>query len=105
LVNLHDRKENIGSPFEGCGVGVVRVGAPSPLSAPAGKRFPLPLVPLGTPGELVLSGHLVGVGYHQLEEATGKSFIFAEDGTRYYRTGDLGMSYHVRTNPILTFKF
>ncbi|KAH8830049.1 hypothetical protein DL96DRAFT_1706868 [Flagelloscypha sp. PMI_526] len=89
LVNLHDRKENIGSPFEGCGVGVVRVGAPSPSFAPAGKGFPLPLVPLGTPGELVLSGHLVGVGYHQLEEATGKSFIFAEDGTRYYRTGDL----------------
>uniref|UniRef100_D8PSX8 Carrier domain-containing protein n=1 Tax=Schizophyllum commune (strain H4-8 / FGSC 9210) TaxID=578458 RepID=D8PSX8_SCHCM len=80
-VGPNDRKENIGKAFPSCGAYVLD------------KK--LRTVPLGCPGELVLSGPLIARGefaiprYHNLPEATAKAFIHLPDGTRAYRTGDL----------------
>ncbi|KAF9257797.1 hypothetical protein L218DRAFT_85650 [Marasmius fiardii PR-910] len=75
-VSPHDRKENIGKPFESCHAYIVD------------PKNDLTLVPRGTPGELLVCGPLVGVGYIGLPEATKKVFIEYE-GKRGYRTGDL----------------
>lgn len=49
------------------------------------------VVPRGVPGELLVEGPLVGIGYHNNPEATHKSFIeWPRKGCRAYRTGDLG---------------
>ncbi|VDC07058.1 unnamed protein product [Peniophora sp. CBMAI 1063] len=74
-VGPSDRKENIGRPFPSCGARVLDKN--------------LDVVPVGCPGELVVSGPLVARGYHHLPEATAKAFMRLEDGTRAYRTGDL----------------
>ncbi|KAL1744045.1 hypothetical protein HDZ31DRAFT_64457 [Schizophyllum fasciatum] len=74
-VGPNDRKENIGKAFPSCGAYVLD------------KK--LRTVPLGCPGELVVSGPLIARGYHRLPEATAKAFITLPDGTRAYRTGDL----------------
>ncbi|KAF9077093.1 hypothetical protein BDP27DRAFT_1209530 [Rhodocollybia butyracea] len=75
-VGSNDRKENIGRPFPSCSAYVVDPE--------------LNVVPMGCPGELIISGPLVARGYHNLPEATAKAFIeFPEPGCRAYRTGDL----------------
>jgi ferricrocin synthase len=55
------------------------------------------LVPRGTPGELVVAGPLVGIGYHELPEVTRKVFLeWPEKGMRAYRTGDVGSYFDLR---------
>ncbi len=51
------------------------------------------LCPVGKYGDIYVSGVAVGQGYIGNEELTAKSFIkdpFLNDGTRMYKTGDLG---------------
>ncbi|HEY0844904.1 MAG TPA: amino acid adenylation domain-containing protein [Noviherbaspirillum sp.] len=45
--------------------------------------------PIGTPGELVVLGEGVALGYLGTEENAGSAFFTQTDGTRGYRTGDL----------------
>ncbi|KAL1693266.1 hypothetical protein GGG16DRAFT_123376 [Schizophyllum commune] len=71
-VGPNDRKENIGKAFPSCGAYVLD------------KK--LRTVPLGCPGELVLSGPLIARG--ELCHFPF-AFIHLPDGTRAYRTGDL----------------
>ncbi|KAF8341217.1 uncharacterized protein EI90DRAFT_1704265 [Cantharellus anzutake] len=81
-VHKNDRKENLGWPMKSCRTFVVH---PS-----SGSESPFMVVPRGVPGELVLAGPLVGVGYHNNKEATRKAFIeWPEKGAMAYRTGDL----------------
>lgn len=44
--------------------------------------------PAGIPGELLLAGSGLAIGYHDDAALTNEKFVFLE-GTRYYRTGDL----------------
>lgn len=46
-------------------------------------------VPDGTPGELLLGGPQVARGYVNDREKTASRFITDEEGTRFYRTGDI----------------
>lgn len=46
-------------------------------------------VPLGTPGELVIGGHGLAIGYVQRPEETSNRFIEI-GGERFYRSGDSG---------------
>jgi amino acid adenylation domain-containing protein len=66
---------------------------------PIGEPFPhmealivdenLVQVPLGTPGELLVSGLQVALGYWQDSEKTARSFVVPSGQTKtYYRTGD-----------------
>ncbi|KAJ8078433.1 Non-ribosomal peptide synthetase [Marasmius tenuissimus] len=80
-VSPTDRKENIGRPFESCHAYIVD------------PQNNLKLVPRGTPGELLVCGPLVGVGYIGLPEVTKKVFVEYE-GKRGYRTGDLVRMMH-----------
>ncbi|KAL0578432.1 Non-ribosomal peptide synthetase [Marasmius crinis-equi] len=75
-VSPTDRKENIGKPFESCHAYIVD------------PKNDLKMVPRGTPGELLVCGPLVGVGYIGLPQVTKKVFVEYE-GKRGYRTGDL----------------
>ncbi|KAJ3863422.1 acetyl-CoA synthetase-like protein, partial [Lentinula novae-zelandiae] len=75
-ITINDRKENIGRPFASCQAYVVDSA--------------MNIVPRGTPGELVVEGPLVGVGYHKLPDATNRAFLeWPRPGCRCYRTGDL----------------
>ncbi|KAJ3918621.1 hypothetical protein F5877DRAFT_78832 [Lentinula edodes] len=75
-ITINDRKENIGRPFASCQAYVVDSA--------------MNIVPRGTPGELVVEGPLVGVGYHKLPDATNRAFLeWPHPGCRCYRTGDL----------------
>lgn len=74
LVGPTDRKENIGKPFDSCHTYVLAPGTLDP-------------VPRGTPGELVVTGPLVGAGYLGLPDVTKKAFITFRE-KRAYRTGD-----------------
>lgn len=81
-ITINDRKENIGRPFASCQAYVVDSA--------------MNIVPRGTPGELVVEGPLVGVGYHKLPDATNRAFLeWPHPGCRCYRTGDLGTSYFI----------
>ncbi|KAL0212182.1 hypothetical protein RCL1_005808 [Eukaryota sp. TZLM3-RCL] len=42
-------------------------------------------------GEVYISGPAVCQGYWNQPEKTAEAFVTEEDGTRYYRTGDIGM--------------
>lgn len=64
----------IGRPIPGCGVRVIDRH---------GRR-----VPRGVPGELLITGVCVGVGYLNRPELTAEKFITVDCG-RAYRTGDL----------------
>jgi amino acid adenylation domain-containing protein len=52
------------------------------------------LCPIGVPGEILIAGDGVAMGYHGLPETTAERFLpdrFAgREGERVYRTGDLG---------------
>jgi len=45
---------------------------------------------IGEPGEIVLAGPTLARGYRNKPEETAKAFVTLADGTRAYRTGDLG---------------
>jgi amino acid adenylation domain-containing protein len=80
---------------------------PIPESIPAGRDEPYPIgrvcpplcarvvdsqgrfVPPGTIGELVIAGPGVMRGYFGQPELTEAAFLHGDDGTRWYRTGDL----------------
>lgn len=73
---VHERRDNIGLPFDSCAAYVVDAD--------------LNMLPRGTPGELVVEGALVGRGYLNLPEVTKKAFVeWPRKGCRAYRTGDL----------------
>jgi amino acid adenylation domain-containing protein len=46
--------------------------------------------PTGQTGEIVVSSRYLAMGYWNRPEETAKKFTFAADGTRLFRTGDLG---------------
>ncbi|KAJ3856653.1 hypothetical protein EV368DRAFT_78489 [Lentinula lateritia] len=70
-ITINDRKENIGRPFTSCQAYVVDSA--------------MNIVPRGTPGELVVEGPLVGVGYHKLPDATNRVFLeWPRPGCRCY---------------------
>ena len=75
-VTPEDTKENVGKVFPSCDSFVV--------------DKEMNIVPLGTPGELIVEGPLVARGYLNLDEVTKKSFInFPDSNSWAYRTGDL----------------
>lgn len=47
-------------------------------------------LPVGTEGEICVSGPVVAKGYYKNPEATASTFPIGADGVRYLRTGDLG---------------
>ena len=72
-----DVKENIGRPFPACRAYVVDEN--------------MNVVPRSVPGELIIEGQMVGVGYHNRPEQQAKAFLeWPHPGCRAYRTGDLG---------------
>lgn len=52
------------------------------------------IVMVGGVGELCLSGSLVGLGYLNRPDLTGKKFVELDNGDRIYRTGDLVRMLH-----------
>ncbi|TIA92369.1 hypothetical protein E3P99_00643 [Wallemia hederae] len=75
-VMAHDTKENVGKVFPSCDAFVVDKD--------------MNIVPVGTPGELVVEGALVARGYLNLDHLTAKSFIRFPDAHSWaYKTGDL----------------
>jgi malonyl-CoA/methylmalonyl-CoA synthetase len=67
------------------------VGVPTPgtrvyVARPDG----LDRVPDGDVGEILVSGPSVFSGYWQMPEASAAAFAFDAEGTRWYRSGDLG---------------
>ncbi|HZO94608.1 MAG TPA: AMP-binding protein [Candidatus Baltobacteraceae bacterium] len=67
---------SVGIPFPGTRVRVVPVGGTEPLLA-------------GEVGELLVNGPTVFAGYWNLPEATAQAFAVDDEGTRWYRSGDL----------------
>lgn len=41
-------------------------------------------------GEIVVGGEMISLGYFKLDEITKETFYVDEQGTRWYRTGDIG---------------
>ncbi|TIA69776.1 hypothetical protein E3P91_03426 [Wallemia ichthyophaga] len=75
-VMAHDTKENVGKVFPSCDAFVV--------------DRDMNIVPLGTPGELVVEGVLAARGYLNLDHLTAKSFVrYPTPQSWAYRTGDL----------------
>jgi amino acid adenylation domain-containing protein len=48
----------------------------------------------GTEGELLISGGTVMAGYWNLPERNAEAFVVDDDGTRWYRTGDIVIEGH-----------
>lgn len=73
--------------------GVVPIGRPIDNVVVALVDDALRPVPIGAPGELLLGGDCVGIGYVGNDEATERSFVAPAVPLfgcgRYYRTGDL----------------
>lgn len=65
---------SIGKPMKGCGMSIFDENRNE--------------CPVGTLGELCLSGNQLTMGYHKNEEKNKEAF-FEKDGVRWYRTGDL----------------
>lgn len=75
-VLAQDTKENVGKVFPSCDALVV--------------DKEMNIVPLGTPGELVVEGPLAARGYLNLDHLTAKSFVkFPNADSWAYKTGDL----------------
>lgn len=55
------------------------------------KEDPTRAAPAGEPGEIVASGPQVMAGYWGRAEADTHAFVTAEDGTKWLRTGDVGV--------------
>lgn len=62
----------------------------------------LPEVPIGEVGMLLVSGPGMMLGYHNNIVETNKIFIYDENGTKWYITGDLVRRYGIDNNE---FKF
>jgi non-ribosomal peptide synthetase component F len=78
--------------------GIVTSGKPITIGKPMANTYQYildknsALVPIGVPGELVIGGAGVSVGYINRPELTAERFIdnhFLNDGSKMYRTGDL----------------
>ena len=52
-------------------------------------------------GEIYLGGDSIASGYYKLPEETAASFIVDPDGTRWFRTGDIGEMAHNMTLKII----
>ncbi|KAJ1020728.1 hypothetical protein NDA16_004120 [Ustilago loliicola] len=55
------------------------------------------ILPFGAVGELVVGGPQVADCYYGQDDLTAEKFIYLEDGSRVYRTGDLGRFLHDET--------
>jgi amino acid adenylation domain-containing protein len=66
----------------------VSIGRPIPGARVEVVDRHLKAVPIGVPGEILIGGAGVTVGYLGQPEATAERFI-VRDGARYYRSGDL----------------
>ncbi|TKY86411.1 hypothetical protein EX895_004560 [Sporisorium graminicola] len=55
------------------------------------------VLPSGAIGELAVGGPQLADCYYGREELTAEKFVYMEDGTRVYRTGDLGRFLHDET--------
>jgi acyl-CoA synthetase (AMP-forming)/AMP-acid ligase II len=70
-------------------LGLVPIGEPFPHMEALILDENLVQVPLGTPGELLVSGPQVALGYWQDAEKTARSFVVPSGHVKtYYRTGD-----------------
>jgi malonyl-CoA/methylmalonyl-CoA synthetase len=67
---------SVGVPTPGT---LVRIAGPDGAAAPDGEV-----------GEVLVSGPSVFAGYWQMPEASASAFALDADGTRWYRSGDLG---------------
>ncbi|MBC7230957.1 MAG: acyl--CoA ligase [Actinobacteria bacterium] len=65
------------------------IGWPTPPTLFKAVDENLREVPVGEPGELLISGSGVCRGYWNLPEKTRESFIVDEDGRRWHRSGDV----------------
>jgi amino acid adenylation domain-containing protein len=71
---------------------LITIGKPLPNSTHYIVDKDLNLVPFGIPGELVIGGTGVAMGYLNRADLTMEKFLedhFAGDGTKMYRTGDI----------------
>jgi amino acid adenylation domain-containing protein len=74
---------------QGAELGLVPIGEPFPHMQALIVDENLVEVPLGTPGELLVSGSQVALGYWQDAEKTARSFVVPPGQTKtFYRTGD-----------------
>ncbi|CBQ72362.1 Ferrichrome siderophore peptide synthetase [Sporisorium reilianum SRZ2] len=86
-------------------LGQVKTGATRNLIGrvyPASSMFVLEegstrILPSGAIGELAVGGPQLADCYYGREELTAEKFVCLEDGTRVYRTGDLGRFLHDET--------
>jgi malonyl-CoA/methylmalonyl-CoA synthetase len=69
---------SVGVPFPSMRVRIVAPGAAAPVAP-------------GEVGELLVAGPSLFKGYWKNPEATAAAFVTDEEGTRWYRSGDLGM--------------
>jgi natural product biosynthesis luciferase-like monooxygenase protein len=69
------------------------IGRPLPGYSAYVVDAALRLVPIGVPGELLLGGSAISMGYHCREDLTSEKFVpdhFSDEpGARLYRTGDI----------------
>lgn len=74
--------------------GAVPIGKPIDNVVVALVDQALRPVPIGTPGEILLGGDCVGIGYVGDPETTARNFVAPDPplpgSARFYRTGDLG---------------
>ena len=70
--------------------GAVAIGRPLPGTSVRVTDAALSPVPAGVVGEIVIGGIGVARGYRHRPELTAERFVRLADGTRAYRTGDLG---------------
>lgn len=78
---VHCREENvmsrsIGKPLDGWEISIRNKNGHRTL--------------IGEPGEIWVAGEGVAIGYVNREELTKQKFVIADNGKRYYRSGDLG---------------
>ncbi|CDR99282.1 hypothetical protein, partial [Sporisorium scitamineum] len=86
-------------------LGQVKTGATRNLIGrvyPASSMFVLEegstrILPSGAIGELAVGGPQLADCYYGRDELTAEKFVYMEDGTRVYRTGDLGRFLHDET--------
>jgi amino acid adenylation domain-containing protein len=75
------------------GDGLITIGKPVANTQAYIVDRNMQVVPVGVPGELLLGGHGVGIGYNARPELTAEKFIAdpfsGQPGSRLYRTGDL----------------
>lgn len=55
-------------------------------------------------GEIIIGGDTVAEGYYKMPNETAESFFEDEDGTRWFRTGDIGEMFPDGTLKIIDRK-